>query len=175
MRTLPASHDRGIAVVIGLPDQELSLEAIARLALGGDVRVIVGGNRFDAHALARMVRRFTVYVNQTLTRIQLARPFTCYQTIALLAQTEGVMPFVVLDMLATFYDENIAEPESIRLATTAVSHLQRLSQQAPVLVTLRASPLPGRRVLTTIVCAAADQIIFYEPPSDPEQLSFWAW
>ncbi len=173
MQLLPQIPEQGIAVVIGLPTQALSLEAIARLAVGGEVRVIVGGNRFDAHSLARTVRRFTIYVNQTLGHIQLARPFTCYQTIALFEQTQGCTPFVILDMLTTFYDENITDQESVRLVRTAVAHLQRLGQQAPVLVTLRTPPTPARSLLTKIVCEAADQIISYQPAVEPEQLSIW--
>ncbi len=137
-------------------------ELIARLACSGPVRVVVGGNRFDAHQLARLVRRQTTRLDETLERIHLARPFTCYQTITLLEQTAGDMPLVCLDLLATFYDDAVSLPERIRLARTAVGHLRRCRTHVPVLVTLRPPP-PAVPDLTPIVQAAADRIYVYAP------------
>jgi hypothetical protein len=144
------------------------LELVARLALSGPVRVLVGGNRFDAHHMARLVRRHTIRLDETLARIHLARPFTCYQTITLLEQTTGDMPLVCLDLLTTFYDDAVSLPERIRLTRIAVTHLCRCRAQVPVLVTLRPPP-PSAADLTPIVQAAADQVYRYASPPAMQQ------
>ncbi len=169
MIILPAAKKRGITVVIGLPDSDLILNLIAQLARLHPLRVIVGGNRFDAHQLARIIRRHTVQLDQTLERIQQARPFTCYQTLKLLAETEPAAPLVVLDLLTTFYDQNISDSESMRLVHLATSHLQRLGRQVPVLVTLRPAAIQSRSALVEIVQAAADQLYIYDVPQETFQ------
>lgn len=157
-------QEQGLTAVIGWPDQEAILELVARLALSGPVRLVVGGNQFDAHHLARLVRRQTTRLDETLERLELARPFTCYQTITLLEQTAGDMPLVCLDLLATFYDDAVTLPERARLTHTAVAHLRRCRAQVPVLVTLRPPP-PATPDLTAIVQAAADRVYLYAPPA----------
>jgi len=159
----------GLTLVIGWPHQAALLEMAARLALQGPLRVIVGGARFDAQQLARSVRRHTTRVDQTLQRIQLARPFTCYQALTLLAHTAPNAPLLLLDMLDTFYDDNVSGPESVRLARQAAGHLRRLKQQVPVLVTLGATAVPARRALIQIVQETADHVAVYAPPAAPRQ------
>jgi hypothetical protein len=154
-------------------DEQPVLEVIARLARRSMVQVIVGGNRFDAHHLARIIRRQTVHLEQTLARIQQARPFTCYQAIKLLEETRATSPLVVLDMLTTFYDENISDAEGVRLAKIAAGHLQRLGQGAPVLVTLRPPLTDTRAGLIKMVQAAADHSYIYHFPEVPIQPPLW--
>ena len=172
MFTLPAVKERGITVVTGLSDSDPILELIARLAVLSPVQVIVGGNRFDAHRLARIVRRQTIQLDQILARIELARPFTCFQTLKLLEDTQPGTPLIALDLLTTFYDENISDSDSVRLVNIAINHLQRLGQQVPVLVTLR-PPLPSEAVhrsgLVTLVQNSADQLYVYETPVETYQ------
>ncbi len=57
----------------------LLLEGAARLALHNTVRVLDGGNQFNAYNVARSIRRYTADLEPTLARIHLARAFTCYQ------------------------------------------------------------------------------------------------
>ena len=173
MFTLPALKEHGITVVIGLPDKQLVLEVIAQLARRGPVQVIVGGNRFDAHYLARIIRRHTVHLDQTLERIQQARPFTCYQVIKLLAETRATTPLVIIDMFTTFYDENISDAESFRLAKIAVGHLQQLGRQAPILVTLRPPLLATRSVLAILAQAVADPVYIIDSPVVTMQPPLW--
>ncbi|MCA9923555.1 MAG: hypothetical protein KC421_14350 [Anaerolineales bacterium] len=163
MISLPAVIERGITAVIGLPDSGPVLEVIARLALSHPVQVIVGGNRFDAHQLARIIRGHTVHLDQTLARIQQARPFTCFQAIKLLEETESTTPLIIIDMLTTFYDENISDLESMRLTAIAVTHLQRIGQQAPVLVTLRPLTASTRPGLIKQIQTIADNVYWFEP------------
>lgn len=166
MLTLPAVKERGITVVIGLFDSVSILELIARFALLYPVQVIVGGNRFDAHQLARIIRRHTVQLDPTLERIHQARPFTCFQVLSLLAKTPPTTPLIALDLLTTFYDENISDSESIRLAGITASHLQRLGRQAPVLITLRPPVTATCPSLIKLIQNIADQLYIYDPPEE---------
>lgn len=161
----PASHgEPGLTLVLNWPHHEPVLDVIARLALAGPVRVIVGGNRFDAPQLARVIRRHTVHLDQTLARIEVVRPFTCYQTVTLLAETAVATPLLFLDALTPFYDESISDGESQRLAVATTAQLRRLKQQAPLLVTLRPPPTPARRGLLKLVRGTADRVYVYTPP-----------
>ena len=169
MLTLPAVNERGITVVVGLPDRSLILELIARLALRHPVQVIVGGNRFDAHQLARIIRRHTVQLDPTLERIHQARPFTCFQALKLLEETQPTTPLVAIDLLITFYDENISDSESVRLVNIAIRHLQRLGQHAPVLVTLRPSAATTRPGLIKLIQAIADELYLFDSPQETFQ------
>ena len=173
MLTLPARIEHGITVVFGLADKQPILDVVARLALLHPVQVIVGGNRFDAHQLARIIRRHTVQHDQTLEHIHQARPFTCYQTLKLLENTEATRPLVAIDLLNTFYDENISDSESVRLVNIAIGHLQRLGQQAPVLVTLRTPVALTRVGLVKLVQNAADHLYIYEFPQESFQPPLW--
>lgn len=173
MESLPTLMDTGVTLVIGLPRPEPLLEMVARLGAQGPVRVVVGGNRFDAHRLARLVRRQTVQVDMVLGRIQVARPFTAYQTVTLLQQSQGTAPLIVLDILDTFTDDSLSDQESARLVTLAAAHLRRCGQQAPVLVTVRPFTLAARQGLLAILEEAADRVLRYRPPIPPAQLSFW--
>jgi hypothetical protein len=144
----------------------------AQLALQGPVRVLDGGNRFDAYPLARLIRRHTSELEETLQRIQVARAFTCYQMLALLAQTaEAPVPTLVLDLLATFLDENVALLERRYLLRQVVDHLVRLRGQAPIAISV--SPLSPEqpRDLLEMLVEISDRILRYEKPLPPaEQL-----
>ena len=167
MNKLPESINvkkQGITAVIGVPQGQAILELMTQLALLGEIDVIVGGNRFDAHTLARLVRRRTVLLDETLERIKQRRPFTCIQMVKLLEGTKPASAIVVLDMLTTFYDETVEESESWRLARLATKHLHRLGQQSSVLVTLRPPTLPSRTGLIEVVQDAADHIYLIDEP-----------
>jgi hypothetical protein len=173
MHILPTVSERGITIVTDMPDPHTILEVIVRLALLHPVRVIIGGNRFDAHQLARIVRRHTTRVDETLVRIQQARPFTCFQALTLLAETPPTMPLVALDILTTFYDENISDSESIRLVNIAIAHLRRLSKAAPVLVTHRSADGMTRPGLIKLIQNAADDIYEFDSPGGSFQPTLW--
>lgn len=173
MLTLPALQEQGLTVVIDIPDPQTILEMIARLAQEHPLHVIVGGNHFDAHQLARIIRRQTVQLDETLARIQQARPFTCYQALTLLAQTSPTTPLIALDILTTFYDENISNAESIRLVNIAIAHLQRLSQDAPVLVTCRSADAVIRPGLLKLIKAAAADVYQFDAPTESFQPPLW--
>ena len=152
------------------PGRRVMTEFTARLALAGEVRVLDAGNWFEAHAIARLVRRQTADLEAALERVRVARAFTCYQVVTLLGETPASPdPTLVLDLLDTFYDENVSEVESRRLLDTSLGHLRRLSALAPVVVSARppAAPAAARAVLVEVVEAAAHQVWTLELPPPP--------
>ena len=156
-----------LGLVIGPRAERLQmLELSARLALHGAVRVLDGGNSYNALYVARYVRRQTVQLDETLNRILVARAFTCYQMVTLLCETAvSPTPTLVLDLLATFGDENVDLGESIRLLRLAIVQLQRLCRLAPVVVSIRPFSLhqSDRAVLTELVMNAATHHFVREP------------
>jgi hypothetical protein len=158
----PSTH--GVTLLIGLPKHEPLLELVAQLALVGTVQVIVGGNRFDAHTLARIVRQHTVKLDETLNRIQSVRPFTCIQTVKLITEADPSSPVVVLDLLNTFYDESISEQESVRLLCLVVGRLRQLGEKTAVIITVRQPSTAHRAGLLRLVRGIADRVYIYEQP-----------
>lgn len=154
----------------------LMLELAARLSLNGTLRVLDGGNRFNIYPVARMIRRYTPALSGALARIRLARAFTCHQMAVMLAETKAEsMPTLVLDMLATFYDENVPLAESQRLLQDCLAQLTRLCRCAPVVVSVKppATQCPQRQVLLETLLDHASQSWTLEPLPAPAPQMLW--
>lgn len=175
MSLLPDLIAGQIGLVIGPRAERMTmLELSALLALRGSVRVLDGGNSYNALYGARTIRRHTIRLNETINQITVARAFTCYQLITLLEETatsassvQAVSPYptLVLDLLSTFYDESVSVPEAYRLLHLVVEHLHRLRRLAPVIVSLRPPPLhqPDRAGFNQPLEAIADLQLVYPP------------
>ena len=124
----------------------LLLEGSARLALHGTVRVLDGGNQFNAYNVARSIRRYTSDMEAALARIHLARAFTCYQVETLISgaamQVQPASVTLILDMLSTFNDENVPLAERRRLLERCRLAMRTIARQSVLLVGLR-PPHPG--------------------------------
>lgn len=152
------------AVIAPHAAQLQMLELAARLAVLGSIRVLDGGNQFNPLPVARAIRRLTLELEPALAGIRISRAFTCYQVLALLEQEPAQnRPVLVLDLLATFYDESVPLPEASRLLRACLVHLRRLSAGAPVVVSAR-PPKP--------VCAER-QVLLDELRSSAPLLSEW--
>jgi hypothetical protein len=117
--------------------RDLMSKVIAQLALRGGVLVIDGGNSFDAYRIARLLRQQTNDLPGALDRIRIARGFTCYQVFALLAQIPATKdPKIILGLLDTFFDESIPVFERQRLLEQCIRHLQRLSCNTPLAISV---------------------------------------
>jgi hypothetical protein len=136
----------------------------AELALCGSVTVLDGGNRFPAYQTMRMLRRRTPNILPTAKRIFLRRAFTCHQMLALLESTPALhQPYIILDLLATFHDENVPDEEVSRLLDRCLDQIDRLRLEAPVIVSL-GPPHPKHLFLFERVCARGDETIHVEIP-----------
>ncbi len=185
MDTLPDPKPGRIWLVLAPGSlNEALLDLAARLAVHSRLHIIDGGNRFSAN---RLIRSLTRYLEESARRgeaarsmtgaldsIHLARAFTCYQMHTLLAETlSSNAPVLILDLLATFYDEDVRLPEALRLLEGCLVELQRLAERAPVVIGSQ-----GGRVLKTgsrpellqTLHAAADRVWIFEPrePSNPQ-------
>jgi hypothetical protein len=184
MELLPVpAHARFYLVVAPRAARPLVFDMIARLALRGDLQVLDGGNCFNAYLcsrnLARLVRflpaESSLTLESALKRIRVARAFTCYQMQAMLHDTPPAsLPTLALDLLSTFYDENVRDEESTRLLRSCVDRLLELSRRAPVVITASPGPPKGsqRAGLLEILQAAAAEIWTVEDSSPvPPQMT----
>ena len=167
MNALPEPLPGRLLVLLAPHAASQAMLAFAtHLARRGPLRILDGGNRFNAYTVARALRRAGAGdLTQALGRIQVARAFTCYQMATLLEHTpSGTLSTLVIDLLDTFYDQNVPRAERRRLLDECVAHLHRLSQRAAVVASLR-PPRPPQvdpTGLQEIVQAAADQVWFQE-------------
>jgi phage tail sheath gpL-like len=140
------------------------LQVVARLALRGSLRVLDGGNRFNAYTVALALRQHTIEVEAILEQIHVARAFTCYQVVTLLTQTPAIpQPTLVLDMLATFRDESVSLEERRRLLRSCLDQLHRLAGGAPLLVSAIPQGTQSDELLIMLE-EVADQIWRFGPP-----------
>ncbi len=145
----------------------------ARLALTGRVRLLDAGNCFDGYGLARQLRQQTSYWQQALERVSVARAFTCYQVETLLTESvSDFSPVLILNLLDTFYDENVKLVERLRLLETSLAEIKRLCRLASVAVSTN-QPQPGQpgELLEKLAGASGQVWRFEEPlPTGPLRL-----
>jgi len=133
------------------------LALTARLAEAGPVRVVDGGNHYNVYPVARAARGRP----EVLERIRVSRAFTCYQMLTLLEglPAPALGGFVVLDLLGTFYDENVQAGERKRLLRECLTHLDRLEKAAGGVVSVHPPRVPsqtGRELLEMVQAAARE-------------------
>ena len=151
-------------------------QLVAELTLQGPLTILDGGNRFQPYRVAHLLRQKTADVNSIAKRIFIRRAFTCYQMLALLEDTPAFrQPYIILDFLATFYDDHVPAHEARRLLDCCLAQIEGLRAFAPVLITLAPPIVPERAFLIEMVCARADQVLLQETPTPAEtQLSLFA-
>ena len=171
MDILPALQRGSLVVVYAKHAARNQIShVIAGLVLQGPLTVLDGGNRFQAYRIAHLLRRHTQDVNSAAKRLFIRRAFTCYQMLALLEDTPAVpQPYLVLDLLSTFYDEQVRPHEAQRLLEACLAQINRLCRLAPVAVTLGNPTLPERTFLAEKVCAQADRLFTQELPTPQER------
>ena len=157
----------GALIVVCAPQAAREPVALlsAELALRGPLTVLDGGNRFQPYRVAQLLRQQTAQVDSAAKRLFIRRAFTCYQMLALLEDTPALkQPYIILDLLATFYDDHVNEREARRLLDSCLLQVERLRQFAPVVVTLAPPPIGERAFLLELVCARAERVVMPEMP-----------
>ncbi len=143
-------------------------QVMAELALRGPLTVLDGGNRFPAYHLIRLISGRIFDPSSVLQHTFIRRAFTCHQVLAMLEGTLTLpQPCILLDLLATFYDEQVPVQEVRRLLDGALRQVERLCQVSPVLVTATPPHTTGRAFLLEQLCARADQLFALELPASP--------
>jgi hypothetical protein len=154
---------------------EAITELVAELALRGPLYVIAGGEWLPAYSLSRSIRRRTVEVKRSLDRVRLARPFTCYQLLDLLAQARPESePILILDFLHHFYNPDIDLPVRGRTFQQCCGHLQRLAFSRPTLVFAEKLNTEGYARFFPLLASAADGVFSVEGEiaNAPAQLTY---
>ncbi len=146
----------------------MMLTAIARLGERGSLRVLDGGNRFNAYTVARAARGRP----DVLNRITVSRAFTCYQVLSLLEDTPAIQfPFVVLDLFSTFYDESVQSGERKRLLRACIAHLDRLAQTSGGVVSVHPPAVPSRLAVDMLALLASAASEIWQPAILPQLLT----
>lgn len=152
-----------------------SMVLIAELGLRGAVTIMDGGNRYRPYQVATLLRRRTVDISTAANRLFSRRAFTCYEMNTLLSSTPSLnQPYLILDLLNTFYDDHVSVYEADRLLKSCLSQIQRLGLSGPVVVTLAPPLAEERGFLLEQVCRQADEVIIKEVPTcQPTQPSLF--
>ncbi len=83
-------------------------------------------------------------------------------------------PYLILDLLNTFYDDHVPRHEAYRLLKSCLNQIQRLLLSGPVVVTLAPPLAEDRDFLVDQVLEKADSLILKEAPvSQPTQPSLF--
>lgn len=155
----------GKLIVLYTPDaaRTESMTLIAELGLRGAVTIMDGGNRYRPYQVATLLRRKTVDISTAANRLFSRRAFTCYEMNTLLWSTPSLgQPYVILDLLNTFYDDHVPTHEACRLLKSCLSQINRLQLSAPVVITLAPPLVEERTFLIEQVCEKADQVLTLE-------------
>jgi len=158
-------HNQILVVCAPRAASERMSTLAAGLALRGRLTILDGGNRFAPYQVTRLLRQRTVDVAAAAKRLFIRRAFTCYQMLALLENTPPLkQPYLILDLLATFYDDNVHLHEAQRLLDLCLNYIERLAASAPVVIALAPPLVAERACLIEAVCARADQVVTFEQP-----------
>jgi hypothetical protein len=147
-------------VITDRHEKQTIVELIAASALRGPLCIIAGSEWLPSYMVAHSIRRSTVELGRVLNNVRLARAFTCYQLLDLLAAApaDGT-PVLVLDFLHTFFTPDI--PSSIRLRTLreCCHHLRQLAPHQPVTVFALREAVKDYEIFHRILAASADEVL----------------
>jgi hypothetical protein len=122
----------------------LGLYAVTdRVLVGEQVLYLDGANTFDPFVIGRLARAHRQQPHRLLTRVHVARAFTCHQMERLVSDclSEAFSRYrakvaVLSGLLETFYDESVPDREVGRLLERMAKSLRRLTQQGYTLLCL---------------------------------------
>ena len=154
-----------------------------RASRGERLGVIVGDNRLNEYAMARLARARGFDPSAVLAQIEFSRPFTCHQlhhgVLDLVGERIGEWrALYVLGLLETFWDEDIRYAEATHLLGQVLARLSQIAaQNRSVLVTL--SPPPAETTRLELIARVLDAADAYWQPSPravehfAQQMSLW--
>jgi hypothetical protein len=170
MEILPAPQTKGIHLFIA-PRAFLKQSIpglIAQMAVTTPLKILDGSNTINVHQLARQIRLRTGELFQALDRVHLSRAFTCYQMATMLCEAAAcAYPIVILELLATFYDESVSIIERTRLLNQSLLEIEQMSRSSPVLITASDTTLPENEAWLNLLEKSAGQIWRFEKQKIP--------
>jgi len=125
------------------------------------------GRQFDASIVARAARGR----KEITDRIDVQRAFICSEVAKLVEETHaGKRPVVILDLLSTFYDENVRMYTRKFFLESILSHLRRLSRGAGLAVIVPSPPDSfDSQYLFGRLLASAPRVVPYKNPTTSTQ------
>ena len=142
---------------------------IAALCLRGPLYVLAGSDWLPGYGLTRLIRRRTPEVKQTLKHVRMARAFTCYQLLDLIAGIRpDEEPLLILDFLNTFHNDDIPLPVRFRVLRQCCGYLQSLAFRKPVAVLVQEWQAEDYGAFLSILVGSADEVLHIE--SEPARV-----
>jgi hypothetical protein len=131
----------------------------AKLAEHVPLTILDCNRRYDPSIVVRAARGRI----EITDRIRSQRAFICYEVAKLLQRTPtSEMPILVLDMLSSFYDENVQLSMRRFLLENSIVHLKRLSNGGGVAVFVQPPPVQSdSRSLFERLQSAAPKVSAY--------------
>jgi hypothetical protein len=150
-------------------ERENITELMAALCLRGPLYVLAGSDWLPSYGLTRIIRHRTHEVRQTLNHIRMARAFTCYQLLDLIANIRpDNEPLLILDFLNPFQDDDIPLSVRFRVLRQCCGHLQRLAFRKPVIVFVQGTKTENDEIFLSILQQSADEVLHIE--GEPERV-----
>jgi hypothetical protein len=148
-----------------------------RVSRGERIGLVIGDNRLDEYALARLARGCGFDPANLFAQIEFSRPFTCHQLHhcildLITSKVDTWSTLYVLGLLETLYDEDIRYADASRLLNDILSRLEQIASQGlAMLVTVSLPPIDSpRKEFVARVIRAADA--YWQPsPAAIEQLT----
>ena len=163
------SSRRLTLVVAQRYERENITELIAALCLRGPLYVLAGSDWLPGYDLTRLIRHRTHEVRQTLERVHMARAFTCYQLLDLIANIRpDEEPLLILDFLNTFLNDDIPLPVRFRVLRQCCGHMQRLAFRKRVVVLVQEQSVEDHAAFHNILARSADEVLRIE--GEPERV-----
>lgn len=135
-------------------------ELFAAMALHGPFYAIAGGEWLPTYALMRSLRRRTAAVEDVLSNVRIARPFTCYQVLDLLTDIRPERePVLVLDFLHHFHNPDIPLDVRWHILRQCCKRLEHLSLLRPLIVFVQAIQTEEYRSFLPFVANTADEVL----------------
>lgn len=135
--------------------------AMERVLAGDPVLYLDGANTFDPFVIGRLARAYRQQPRKILSKIHVARAFTCHQMERLVADCLSAAfdryqarIAVLSGLFDTFYDESVPEQEALRLFGRMMEGIKRLTQQGYTLLCL----CPPAPILTRTSRRCLDQL-----------------
>ncbi len=137
------------------------------LGILGPLRIILGGNHYTLDHLPVLLGRRVIDIYTILNQIKVSRAETCYQMLDALKNTPSdKTPLIVMELLSSFYDQNLSNEEVAGVLQSCVVALIHLSQTTPIIIT--ADPDARRPQLVEQLYQLADGVVEMVPNDEPK-------
>ena len=156
-------HQLGYLQIVEMlgKERETITEQIVQLALRGPFHLIAGDEWLpDRDTLYRLVRRYTLRIEETLNNPKLVRPMTCLQLLDLLIEAEKQnKPTLILNFLHHFYNPDVEMPLRDRILEQCCLYAKSLSLSNPVVILVPRLSTDEYNRFFPILAAVADEIV----------------